>query len=77
MSVLCSRSSARVEGDVLFNGRPMTKAVKRSLGFVTQDDLLFAEVRRVRMRVCVRSHGFRTTGFEAGRCKMHLFMDSS
>jgi ABC-type multidrug transport system ATPase subunit len=50
MSVLCSRSSARVEGDVLFNGRPMTKTVKRSLGFVTQDDLLFAEVRHVYMR---------------------------
>mmetsp|Transcript_8214 Transcript_8214/g.14078 ORF Transcript_8214/g.14078 Transcript_8214/m.14078 type:complete len:703 (-) Transcript_8214:560-2668(-) len=44
LSVLGGRSTARTTGDILFNGQPMTKAIKRSLGFVTQDDLLFAEL---------------------------------
>ena len=30
-----------MEGGVLFNGAPMTKGAKRSLGFVLQDDLLY------------------------------------
>ena len=29
---------------MLFNGKPLTKPVKRKLGFVTQDDMLFGEV---------------------------------
>ncbi len=42
--MLGGRSKARVTGDILFNGQPQTKATKRSMGFVTQDDMLFAEV---------------------------------
>lgn len=44
LSVLGGRSACRITGDMHFNSRPLTKAVKRKLGFVTQDDMLFAEV---------------------------------
>ncbi len=44
LSLLGGRSKARLVGDIFFNGQPQTKATKRSMGFVTQDDLLFAEV---------------------------------
>lgn len=43
--MLGGRSTCRITGEMLFNGRKMTKPVKRKLGFVTQDDMLFAEVR--------------------------------
>lgn len=44
LSVLGGRSTCRISGDMLFNDKKMTKAVKKKLGFVTQDDMLFAEV---------------------------------
>ena len=30
-----------VEGNILFNGRPLSRKIKRDVGFVLQDDLLF------------------------------------
>jgi ABC-type multidrug transport system ATPase subunit len=42
--MLSGRATARLDGEVLFNGAHLNKAVRRSLGFVTQDDLLFGEV---------------------------------
>ena len=36
-----AQSMMRREGDVLFNGRPMEKRMKRSIGYVMQDDLLY------------------------------------
>lgn len=44
LQVLGGRSTARVTGTMHFNGRPMRKDIKRKLGFVTQDDMLYAEV---------------------------------
>lgn len=43
LSILGGRTpkGATVTGGVLFNGAPMTKRAKRSLGFVLQDDLLY------------------------------------
>ena len=38
---LSPQRGATVTGGVLFNGAPMTKRAKRSLGFVLQDDLLY------------------------------------
>ena len=36
-----AQSMMRREGDVLFNGKPMEKRMKRSIGYVMQDDLLY------------------------------------
>ncbi|MEW5318869.1 MAG: hypothetical protein WDW38_010053 [Sanguina aurantia] len=44
LSILGRRSTVRVAGDITFNGRPADKAIKRRLGFVTQDDLLFPDL---------------------------------
>ncbi|KAL4542047.1 hypothetical protein Ndes2437B_g06366 [Nannochloris sp. 'desiccata'] len=33
--------SMRVSGQVLFNGQPLTKSMKRKIGYVMQDDLLY------------------------------------
>lgn len=44
LATLGGRSTARTTGSITFNGQPLTKAVKRKLGYVTQDDLLYAEV---------------------------------
>uniref|UniRef100_A0A7S3QK67 ABC transporter domain-containing protein n=1 Tax=Dunaliella tertiolecta TaxID=3047 RepID=A0A7S3QK67_DUNTE len=44
LQVLGGRSTCRITGDMLFNGVPLTKNVKKKLGFVTQDDVLFAEL---------------------------------
>ncbi|KAF5832191.1 hypothetical protein DUNSADRAFT_11998 [Dunaliella salina] len=44
LQVLGGRSTCRISGDMLFNGAPLTKNVKKRLGFVTQDDVLFAEL---------------------------------
>ena len=55
LSVLGGRSTCRISGDMLFNGKKMTKPIKRKLGFVTQDDLLFAEVR-LPLLWCTRTH---------------------
>lgn len=44
LAVLGGRSTARVSGTIAFNGRTMDKQVKRKLGYVMQDDLLFAEL---------------------------------
>eukprot|EP00803_Ostreobium_quekettii_P006485 evm.model.scf_157.4 EVM.evm.TU.scf_157.4 scf_157:83416-93168(-) len=32
------------EGDILFNGKPLDKAMKRRVGFVLQDDLMYASL---------------------------------
>ena len=48
----------RREGDVLFNGKAMAKSMKRSIGYVMQDDLLyealtvFEVVRRAASHPC-------------------------
>ncbi|PNH02532.1 ABC transporter G family member 26, partial [Tetrabaena socialis] len=44
LALLGGRSTARLEGTITFNGAKMNKAVKRKLGYVMQDDLLFAEL---------------------------------
>ncbi|KDD73900.1 hypothetical protein H632_c1747p0 [Helicosporidium sp. ATCC 50920] len=36
-----AQRSMRIQGDVTFNGAPMTKSLKRRLGYVMQDDLLY------------------------------------
>ena len=36
-----AQSIMRREGDVLFNGKAMQKSMKRSIGYVMQDDLLY------------------------------------
>ena len=43
LMALCfaARSHMRQEGRVVFNGRPLTKRLRRSIGFVLQDDLLY------------------------------------
>ena len=33
--------SLKVEGEILFNGAPLSRRLKRDVGFVLQDDLLF------------------------------------
>ncbi len=51
-----AQSMMRREGDVLFNGRPMEKRMKRSIGYVMQDDLLYEALtvfEVVRDRFCV------------------------
>jgi len=44
LTVLGGRSTARTTGTITFNGAPLNKGSKRKLGFVSQDDLLFAEL---------------------------------
>lgn len=43
LSILGGRTGmlAKLEGDVLFNGQPLSKRTKRRIGYVMQDDLLF------------------------------------
>ncbi len=36
-----AQSMMRREGDLLFNGKPAEKKLKRSIGYVMQDDLLY------------------------------------
>ncbi|KAG1653953.1 hypothetical protein FOA52_008974 [Chlamydomonas sp. UWO 241] len=36
------RSAGRPTGSMTFNGKPLSKAMKRRIGYVAQDDLLFA-----------------------------------
>ena len=36
-----AQSMMRREGDLLFNGKPAEKRLKRSIGYVMQDDLLY------------------------------------
>jgi ABC-type multidrug transport system ATPase subunit len=44
LSIMGARAqrSMKVEGRVLFNGAPLTKRLRRSVGYVMQDDLLYA-----------------------------------
>ncbi|MEW5296891.1 MAG: hypothetical protein WDW36_000138 [Sanguina aurantia] len=44
LAVMGGRSTARSSGSITFNGEPPNKAIKRKMGFVAQDDLLFAEL---------------------------------
>eukprot|EP00803_Ostreobium_quekettii_P011326 evm.model.scf_570.3 EVM.evm.TU.scf_570.3 scf_570:75122-78373(+) len=46
ISVLGGRKPKLMEadGDILFNGRPLNKAMKRRIGFVLQDDLMYASL---------------------------------
>lgn len=44
LSVIAARSPARTEGTIEIGSQPLTKLTKRKLGYVTQDDLLFAEL---------------------------------
>ena len=44
LMLLAQRSTATSTGQILFNGKTITKGSKRKLGFVTQDDMLFAEL---------------------------------
>lgn len=36
-----AQKSMRVQGEVLFNGAPLSKQQKRRVGYVMQDDLLY------------------------------------
>ncbi len=47
LTVLGGRNRARITGTLRFNEHPLNKAMKRRMGFVTQDDLLYAEVRQI------------------------------
>eukprot|EP00198_Chlamydomonas_reinhardtii_P001397 XP_001690733.1 predicted protein [Chlamydomonas reinhardtii] len=44
LTLLGGRSTARLGGTIAFNGAKMTKATKRKMGYVSQDDLLYAEL---------------------------------
>jgi len=44
LSILGGRSTATVKGNVTFNGKPMSKKLKRMMGFVTQDDQLLGNL---------------------------------
>mmetsp|Transcript_39200 Transcript_39200/g.92898 ORF Transcript_39200/g.92898 Transcript_39200/m.92898 type:complete len:734 (+) Transcript_39200:104-2305(+) len=46
LSLLGGRASRSIttEGDILFNGKPPGKWIKRRMGFVLQDDLLYADL---------------------------------
>ncbi|KAG2431027.1 hypothetical protein HYH02_013459 [Chlamydomonas schloesseri] len=44
LTLLGGRSTARLGGTISFNGAKMTKATKRKMGYVSQDDLLYAEL---------------------------------
>ena len=44
LSIIGARSKARVLGDVLYNGEPLKKDMKRRTGFVTQDDMLLSNL---------------------------------
>lgn len=44
LSILGGRSTSRTSGTVHFNGRVMDKPMKRKLGYVTQDDILFSQL---------------------------------
>ncbi|GFR49799.1 hypothetical protein Agub_g11737, partial [Astrephomene gubernaculifera] len=44
LTLLGGRSTARLEGAITFNGARLSKALKRKLGYVSQDDLLFPEL---------------------------------
>ncbi|KAG2488296.1 hypothetical protein HYH03_013146 [Edaphochlamys debaryana] len=44
LTLLGGRSTARVDGAITFNGSKLNKPIKRKLGYVSQDDLLFAEL---------------------------------
>ncbi|MEW5318872.1 MAG: hypothetical protein WDW38_010056 [Sanguina aurantia] len=44
LAVMGGRSTARSSGSITFNGEAPNKAIKRKMGFVAQDDLLFAEL---------------------------------
>lgn len=43
LSIVGARAqrSMRIKGEVTFNGEPLTKKVKRKVGYVMQDDLLY------------------------------------
>ncbi|GAX76515.1 hypothetical protein CEUSTIGMA_g3961.t1 [Chlamydomonas eustigma] len=44
ITLLGGRSTARWDGSITFNGAELSKPIKRKLGYVSQDDLLFAEL---------------------------------
>ncbi|KXZ52591.1 hypothetical protein GPECTOR_9g636 [Gonium pectorale] len=44
LTLLGGRSTARLGGAITFNGQPLNKPIKRKLGYVAQDDLLYAEL---------------------------------
>ncbi|KAG2425311.1 hypothetical protein HXX76_013891 [Chlamydomonas incerta] len=44
LTLLGGRSTARLGGSIAFNGAKMSKATKRKMGYVSQDDLLYAEL---------------------------------
>lgn len=44
LAVVGGRSMCRTEGSITVGGQKVTKLIKRKLGYVTQDDLLFAEL---------------------------------
>lgn len=44
LSILGQRSSARIEGTISYGNMPINKYIKRQIGYVSQDDLLYGEL---------------------------------
>jgi ATP-binding cassette, subfamily G (WHITE), member 2, SNQ2 len=44
LNVLSSRFGGMVSGDVNFNGRPLSRGMKRRLGYVLQEDILASQL---------------------------------
>lgn len=44
LMALGGRSTARLDGSIKFNDKKMNKGIKRKIGFVSQDDLLFGQL---------------------------------
>ena len=69
LTVLAGRSTATASGTILFGGQALNKAIKRKMGYVSQDDLLYAELT---VRVLGAGFGNRVgeqgsgTGFRDG-----------
>ena len=87
VSVIGGRTAAsmRVEGDILFNGRPLSRRIKRDVGFVLQDDLLFdsltvhetllyaARLRLPRtMSMCFPIHSLRLSCSQSQALAVHV-----
>lgn len=44
LSILGQRTTSKVSGEILYGGRTMTPDLKREIGYVSQDDILFSEL---------------------------------
>eukprot|EP00955_Chlamydomonas_euryale_P099378 365214-Chlamydomonas_euryale.AAC.13 len=51
LQVLGGRTTARPRGAIGYNGKKLTKAMKRSIGFVSQDDILYGSLTVFEVRL--------------------------